>query len=304
MLESTFAKEHFPNLSGYKLHVAQYTSFVRTWARFKRLAIGCIVMFFQQFMGCNGLDSNTTSLLATGVYGIVNCPSTLPALFFIDKVGRRALLMAGATGTCISLVIVGGILGGYGSLLMDKKSAGWAGIAFIYIYVINFSYSFGETSSIPPTLYGLHSPEITNNTLVSVPIVWVLPSEIFNLSIRSKAISITTSATWMCNFIIGLVTPDMLESITWGTYIFFAAFCLLVLVFTFFCIPETGGKVHSTHHFFILTTLEDMDIIFGDTAAHEEKKRIKHIEAGLHGTRIEEGDDSMKLVDQHAEIVM
>lgn len=47
-----------------------------------------------------------------------------------------------------------------------------------------------------------------------------------------------------------------------------------------------------------------MDIIFGDTAAHEEKKRIKHIEAGLHGTRIEEGDDSMKLVDQHAEIVM
>lgn len=107
--------------------------------------------------------------------------------------------MAGATGTCISLVIVGGILGGYGSLLMDKKSAGWAGIAFIYIYVINFSYSFGETSSIPPTLYGLHSPEITNNTLVSVPIVWVLPSEIFNLSIRSKAISITTSATWMCN---------------------------------------------------------------------------------------------------------
>ncbi|OOQ81829.1 MFS monosaccharide transporter [Penicillium brasilianum] len=279
MLENTFAREHFPNLSGWKLHAAQYMSFLTTWARFKRLAIGCCVMFFQQFMGCNamiyyaptifgqlGLDGNTTSLLATGVYGIVNCLSTLPALFFIDKIGRRPLLMAGATGTCISLVIVGGILGGYGSHLMDHKSAGWAGIAFIYIYDINFSYSFA-------------------------PIGWVLPSEIFNLSIRAKAISLTTSATWMCNFIIGLVTPDMLESITYGTYIFFAAFCLLALAFTFFCIPETRGN-----------TLEDMDLIFGDTAAHEEKERIKHIEAELRGTHINETDD-LKPMDQHTENV-
>ncbi|KAJ5459818.1 uncharacterized protein N7458_001370 [Penicillium daleae] len=279
MLENTFARQHFPGLSGLKLHAAQYMSFLTTWARFKRLAIGCCVMFFQQFMGCNamiyyaptifgqlGLDGNTTSLLATGVYGIVNCLSTLPALLFIDKVGRRVLLMAGATGTCISLVIVGGILGGYGSHLMDHKSAGWAGIAFIYIYDINFSYSFA-------------------------PIGWVLPSEIFNLSIRSKAISITTSATWMCNFIIGLVTPDMLNSITYGTYIFFAAFCLLALAFTFFCIPETRGK-----------TLEDMDLIFGDTAAHEEKERIKHIEAELRGTQLGDHDD-LKPADQHTEHV-
>ncbi|KAF4222678.1 hypothetical protein CNMCM8980_007840 [Aspergillus fumigatiaffinis] len=262
LLENTFAREHFPNMSGLRLHAAQYLSFLTTWARFKRLAIGCCVMFFQQFMGCNamiyyaptifgqlGLDGNTTSLLATGVYGIVNCLSTLPALFLIDKVGRRPLLMFGATGTCISLAIVGGVIGAYGSDLVNHKSAGWAGIAFIYIYDINFSYSFA-------------------------PIGWVLPSEIFNLSIRSKAISITTSATWMCNFIIGLVTPDMLDTITYGTYIFFAAFCLLALAFTFFCIPETRGK-----------TLEDMDLIFGDTAAHEEKQRIVQIEAELRETQ-------------------
>ncbi|KAJ5154569.1 Major facilitator superfamily domain general substrate transporter [Penicillium coprophilum] len=276
MLENSFVRDNYPGLSGFKLHIAQYMSFLTNWSRFRRLAIGCIVMFFQQFMGCNamiyyaptifaqlGLDGNTSSLLATGVYGIVNCLSTLPALIFIDKVGRRPLLMAGAAGTCISLVIVGGILGGYGSSLVSHKSAGWAGIAFIYIYDINFSYSFA-------------------------PIGWVLPSEIFNLSIRSKAISITTSATWMCNFIIGLVTPDMLESITYGTYIFFAAFCLLAFAFTFFCIPETRGK-----------TLEDMDLIFGDTAAHEEKIRIKHIEAELRGTPIEE--DIIKPLDSHAE---
>jgi len=74
----------------------------------------------------------------------------------------------------------------------------------------------------------------------------------------------------MCNFIIGLVTPDMLATITWGTYIFFAVFCLLALGFTYFFIPETRGK-----------SLEDMDEIFGDTAAHEEKLRLYQIEANL-----------------------
>ncbi|KAI9039168.1 general substrate transporter [Aspergillus affinis] len=204
MLENTFARERFPGLSGAKLDAAQYMSFLTTWARFKRLAIGCCVMFFQQFMGCNaiiyyaptifaqlGLDGNTTSLLATGVYGIVNCLSTLPALFLIDKIGRRVLLMSGALGTCVSLVIVGAIIG----------------------------------------------------------------------------------------TIIGLITPDMLDSITWGTYIFFAAFCLIALGFTFFCIPETRGK-----------TLEDMDLIFGDTAAHEEKLRIVQIEAELRGTQAQTDD--------------
>ena len=100
--------------------------------------------------------------------------------------------MFGAAGTCISLVIVGAIIGAYGSALSSHKSAGWAGIAFIYIYDINFSYSFGGS------LYIYIPLDYVSDTIVA-PIGWVLPSEIFNLSIRSKAISITTSATWMCN---------------------------------------------------------------------------------------------------------
>ena len=96
-----------------------------------------------------GLSGNTTSLLATGVYGIVNCLSTIPAVLLIDKVGRRPLLMCGAAGTCISLVIVGAIVGAYGDTLGNHKVAGWVGIAFIYIYDVNFSYSFGKS---PPPL--------------------------------------------------------------------------------------------------------------------------------------------------------
>ncbi|OAT11958.1 MFS sugar transporter [Blastomyces gilchristii SLH14081] len=169
-----------------------------------------MIYYSPTIFGQLDLEGNRTSLLATGVYGIANCLSTLPALFWIDKVSLRVLLMYGATGTDISLVIVGAIICRHGPSLVEHAAAGWAGIAFIYIYDVNFSYSFA-------------------------PIGWVLPSEIFNLSIRSKAISITTSTTCMCNFIIGL-------------------------------------------------TLEDMDLVFGDTAAHEEQQRIVQIEAALRGT--------------------
>ncbi|OTB04989.1 hypothetical protein M426DRAFT_320296 [Hypoxylon sp. CI-4A] len=258
LFDESVARDKFPGKSGASLWIAQHGALVSTWPAFKRLAVGCCVMFFQQFMGCNamiyyaptifsqlGLSGQTSSLLATGVYGIVNTLSTLPALFLIDRVGRRPLLMCGAIGTFVSLVIVGGIIGAYGSDLPSHQSAGWAGIAFIYIYDINFSYSFA-------------------------PIGWVLPSEIFNLGNRSKAMAITTSATWMCNFIIGLVTPSMLANIKWGTYIFFAAFCLIALVFTYFLVPETRGK-----------SLEDMDMVFGDTAAHEEKTRLMDIASSI-----------------------
>ncbi|KAF2711337.1 general substrate transporter [Pleomassaria siparia CBS 279.74] len=258
MFEEAFNREKFPGKSGISLYLAGYTTLFSTLPAFKRTAIGCCVMFFQQFIGCNaiiyyaptifgqlGLSGKTSGLLATGVYGIVNTLSTLPALFLIDKVGRRPLLLAGAAGTFISLVIVGGIIGGYGSTLKDHPAAGWIGIAFIYIYDVNFSYSWA-------------------------PIGWVLPSEIYNIGNRSKAMSLTTSSTWMCNFIIGLVTPGMLQTIGYGTYIFFAAFALIAFVFTWFVIPETKGK-----------SLEEMDAVFGDTTAHEEKTRLYAIAASL-----------------------
>ncbi|KAJ4984568.1 D-xylose-proton symporter (hexose transporter) [Stagonosporopsis vannaccii] len=272
MFEQSYNREKFPGKSGVSLYLAGYTTLFSTWPSFKRTAIGCCVMFFQQFIGCNaiiyyaptifgqlGLTGKTGGLLATGVYGIVNTISTLPALFLIDKVGRKPLLLCGAAGTFISLVIVGGVIGGYGDTLRDHPAAGWTGIAFVYIYDVNFSYSWA-------------------------PIGWVLPSEIYNLGNRSKAMSLTTSSTWMCNFIIGLVTPDMIESIGYGTYLFFAAFALIAFAFTWFIIPETKGK-----------SLEEMDAVFGDTTAHEEKTRLYTIAASLGLEEAEAAADDEKL---------
>jgi hypothetical protein len=95
----------------------------------------------------------------------------------------------------------------------------------------------------------------------------------------------------MCNFIIGLVTPDMLEKITWGTYIFFAAFAMLAFAFVYFFVPETQGK-----------TLEDMDLVFGDTDAHEEKERLRSIEAQLRGVTIDGRDADKDMAVEHQEV--
>ncbi|KAJ5738600.1 hypothetical protein N7493_001755, partial [Penicillium malachiteum] len=276
MLENTFVGENEKNLTGYRLHIARYILLFTKWARFKWLAIGYAVMFFQQFMGCN-VESKWFHVFPTCHRGIWRCDLPQYTLCTVSDRQSRATSSAGA-GTFITLAIVGGILGSYGALLTEHRSAGWAGIAFIYIYGFNFSYSFA-------------------------PIGWVLPSEIFNLYIRSKAISITTSTTWMCNFpfytpywlrscpnsIIGLVAPDMLDSITWGTYIFFAAFCLLALAFTYFCIPETRGRFGSHIWRYSRT---------------RRKERIKEIKARLRGPHIADvEDDLMKPEDQHIETV-
>ncbi|KAG6335954.1 hypothetical protein ID866_3130 [Astraeus odoratus] len=249
-----------PNASRLQRLINNYLALISTLPKFKRLAIGCLTMFYQQFMGINaiiyyaptifgqlGLNPNTTSLLATGVYGILNSLSTLPAIMLLDSVGRRPLLMCGALGCCISLLMVGSLIAAFGNDWPAHASAGRAAIAFVYFYCINFAYSWA-------------------------PIGWVLPSEVFPLHLRSTGISITTSCTWMSNFIIGLVSPRMLAHLSHGgTYFFFAAFAILAFISAYFY-PETKGR-----------TLEEMDAAFGDHTSEKEKQHMERIcrELGL-----------------------
>jgi len=258
LFEKNFKANKYGSKKGLALAIAEYKHLFFVKANFKRVFIGSAIMFFQQFIGCNaiiyyaptifgmlGLSGNSSSLLATGVYGIVNFVSTIPAVLFLDKLGRKPMLMAGSIGTFISLIIVAGIVGAYDGKLSEHKSAGWCAVAFIYIYDINFSYSYA-------------------------PIGWIYASEIFPLGIRSNAISITTSSTWMNNFIIGLITPHMLETMKFGTYIFFAVFAFIAFFFVWFLVPETKLK-----------TLEEMDEVFGDEDVYQNKHDMQRINENL-----------------------
>ncbi|KAI6167614.1 general substrate transporter [Pisolithus thermaeus] len=199
----------YPSKTITQRFINNYVELVSTWSMFKRLAVGCLTMFYRQFMaviyyapiifGQLGFDPNATSLLSTGLYGVINVLSTLPAIMLLDSVGRRPLLMFGALGCCISLLIVGSLVAAFGSNWLAHASAGH--------------------------------------------VAAVLASEIFPLHLRSTGISITTSCAWLSNFIIGLVTARLPTQIgSGGTCFFFAAFALLAFLSTFFFYPETEGK--------------------------------------------------------------
>jgi len=91
------------------------------------------------------------------------------------------------------------------------------------------------------------------------PLGWALPAEVFPSSSRSKGVALATATVWLFNFVVGVATPPMIESIGFGVYIFFGSWCFLAAVWAFFLVPETKGK-----------TLEQMDQIFGDKASQEE----------------------------------
>lgn len=112
-----FAKQ-FPSLDNgssgvLRREFAQYANIFRSRDSFKRVAIGSLVMFFQQWSGIDsiiyyapiifqslGLTSATTSLLASGITGVINVAVTVPAIMLLDKVGRKPLALASNAGMC------------------------------------------------------------------------------------------------------------------------------------------------------------------------------------------------------------
>lgn len=154
----------------------------------KRVLIGCIIMICQQFTGINavlyyapqifhtfGFSSVTVELLATGVTGVLQIIFTLPAVFFLDKFGRKTFLIIGAVGMMVCHVIVAAVDGSFETSWDNHRSAGWASIAFIWLFAVNFAYSWG-------------------------PVAWVLTQEIFPNSMRSQGVAIVASTNWMFNF--------------------------------------------------------------------------------------------------------
>jgi MFS family permease len=216
------------------------------------LGINAIIYYAPTIFGSLGLNASTTSLLATGVLGVVDFVFTFPAIFLVDRWGRRVFLMAGALGMLISHVVVAGIVGHYAGNFTGAggAAAGWVGIVFIWFFGANFSYSWG-------------------------PVAWLLCSEIFSPGHRSQAVSIIISCNYMMNFVVGQVTPNMLDKLKFGTYIFFAAFCLIMFLWVMFFVPETRYK-----------TLEEMDLVFGDNLGTNDLERMREVmhEVGLDPT--------------------
>lgn len=93
-----------------------------------------------------------------------------------------------------------------------------------------------------------------------------LPSEVFPNGTRAKGVALSTSVVWLANFIIGVIVPTMIEKAGFGTYVFFAGWCILAVVWAYYLVPETKGR-----------TLEQMDEVFGDNSAQEEREIMAEV---------------------------
>lgn len=220
--------------------------------------INSVLYYAPQIFATFGFTDTTTTLLATGVTGILQVLFTFPAVLYLDKFGRKTFLMAGALGMMACHVVVAAVEGSFEDDWPSHRAGGWVAIVFIWLFAVNFAYSWG-------------------------PVSWVLAQEIFPNSLRSRGVSIVASTNWMFNFVIGLTTKDMLASMKYGTYIFFACFCAMGTVFVWKMVPETKDK-----------TLEELDIYFGGddtTIAQEDKARMDRIYAQLGLSGVDRPED-------------
>lgn len=198
-----------------------------------------------------GLTGNT-GLIASGVQYAIFIIFTTAVFFFIDKTGRRPLLIYGALGMAICMFVVGGVLGTHGKTVPAGSIAGNDNIVISISgagshVVIAFSYM----------LVAIYATTLA-------PVAWVYAAEVWSLETRATGMSLAAVANWLFNFAIGLFVPPAFLNITYKIFIIFGVLCVAAAVQAYFTYPETCGKTyvqnsyHSSRAWIILLELKAM----------------------------------------------
>ena len=194
--------------------------------------IGIMLSVFQQAVGINAVlyyaprifqDMGMQSpMVQTVIMGIVNISFTLVAVFTVERIGRKPLLIIGSIGMAV---------GAFGvALTFGNAAVHTVTMLCIMLYSASFMMSWG-------------------------PICWVLIAEIFPNTIRGKAVAIAVAFQWIFNWIVSSTFVPMFNMhLTqgdnfghWFTYGLYGIICIIAAIFVWRLVPETKGK-----------TLEDM----------------------------------------------
>ncbi|PUZ42377.1 hypothetical protein GQ55_9G577500 [Panicum hallii var. hallii] len=200
----------------------------------RRILIACLgLQFFQQASGIDsvvlysprvfqkaGLQSDSNSLGATMAVGACKTLFILVATFFLDRVGRRPLLLTSAGGMVVSLVTLASALHAIDRLPAGQQATPLAGVSIAAVLVFVGSFSIGMG-----------------------PIAWVYSSEIFPLRLRAQGCALGTAMNRVMSGAITMSFISLYKAITFaGSFYVYAGVAAAGWVFMFFFLPETRGR--------------------------------------------------------------
>lgn len=182
--------------------------------------VGIMLSVFQQAIGINAVlyyapriygDMGLSDPMVVTVFtGIINLAFTVVAIFTVEKLGRKPLLIVGSLGMALGALGVAFTFGNPELQLLCMVS--------IMLYAACFMFSWG-------------------------PICWVLIAEVFPNTIRGAAVAIAVAFQWIFNWIVSTSFVPMANSLGyWVVYSMYGVICILAALFVWKLVPETKGK--------------------------------------------------------------
>ncbi|EDU47505.1 Sugar transporter STL1 [Pyrenophora tritici-repentis] len=199
----------------------------------RRAILGASSQFMQQLSGCNAViyyfpilcqqvlgTGHNLALLLGGINMVVYAIFACTSWFLIERVGRRKLYIIGTFGQMFSMILT------FACLIPGGTGPAKGAAVGLFTYIAFFGATW-------------------------LPLPWLYPAEINPLKTRQKANAFSTINNWLWNFFIVMITPVLIDSISWGTYLLFAVLnaCFIPVIYIFY--PETSGR-----------SLEEIDLIF------------------------------------------
>jgi sugar porter (SP) family MFS transporter len=203
---------------------AKQNAFSNIWSPSVRKFIipGILLAVFQQFCGINVVFNYTSTifesvganlnqqLFETVSIGAVNLVFTIIAMWQVDKLGRKPLMLAGAAGLSVIYIIL--------ALLLQGQAAASLVSVFVLIAIALYATSLA-------------------------PVTWVLIAEIFPNHIRAKATTVAVVALWAAYFVLVFTFPILAQKLgAFGPFYMYAGICVLGFLFVRSRITETKGK--------------------------------------------------------------
>lgn len=164
-------------------------------------------------------DSVTQADLLLGYAGFQFCFALLGARF-VDRIGRRPLMLFSMTGCCIVWIAVTASTGIFAGSGQTNDNAARSTVAFIFLF--GAIYSFGLT-----------------------PLQALYPVEILSFEMRAKGMAFSTLAVNAAGLLNQFAWPVALANIGWKTYIIFIVWCAIQAVIWYFFLPETRQRTVS-----------------------------------------------------------